>query len=134
MDGDGVGGLFEEDAVVADAKTEETFELAAERLDAPCAGFGVAVDGFEDRHGDVPRNGADLGRDLRLKMDLLQCASVAFRASADLLHGEAEAGDNLLEGDALAAVAEVVFGSTESAAVFFGQILFSVVIDHHFEQ
>ena len=56
MDSDGVGGFLEEDAVVADAKAEEAFKLAGERLDAPCAGFGVAVDGFEDGHGDVLRD------------------------------------------------------------------------------
>jgi len=40
VDGDSIGGLLEEDAMVADAKTEETLELAAERLDAARAGFG----------------------------------------------------------------------------------------------
>ena len=41
------------------AKAQEAFELTGERLDAARSGFGVAVDGFEDGHGDMLRDGAD---------------------------------------------------------------------------
>ncbi len=71
MNSDTVGGLLEEDAVVADAQPQEAFELAGERLHATGSGVGIAVDGFENGHGDVLRDGADLGRDLRFKLNLL---------------------------------------------------------------
>src|SRR5260221_13436110 len=45
-----------EDAVVADAKAEEAFELAGQGLDAAHTGVGVAADGFENRHGNVTRD------------------------------------------------------------------------------
>jgi hypothetical protein len=34
VDGDGVGGLLEENAVIADAEAKQALKLAAERLDA----------------------------------------------------------------------------------------------------
>ncbi len=71
VDGDGVGGLLEKDAVVADAEAEEALELAGQGPDAARAGLGIAVNGFEDGHRDVLRDGADLGRDLRLEVNLL---------------------------------------------------------------
>jgi hypothetical protein len=40
----------------------------------------------------------------------------------------------LFEGEALAALAEVLIGSTQGAAVFVGEFLVFVVIDHDFEQ
>lgn len=53
----------------------------------------------------------------------------------NLFHGEAASGDNLLERDALPALAEILAGGTQGAAVFFGRFLFVlVVIDHDFEQ
>ncbi len=68
MDIDRVGGFLEEDAVVADAQAQEAFELAGERLDSTGSGVGIAVDGFENGHGDVLRDSADLGRYLRFKV------------------------------------------------------------------
>ena len=61
MNRDSVGGFLEEDAIVANTKPQEAFELARERLNAATAGFGVAVNGFEAGHGDVLRDSADLG-------------------------------------------------------------------------
>jgi len=71
VNNDGVGGFLKEHAVVADAKAQEAFELAGEWFDAASAGFGVAVNGFEDGHSDVLRDGADLNRDLRLEVNIL---------------------------------------------------------------
>ena len=71
VDLDGDSGFFEEDSVVANAEAKEAFELAGQRLDAARSGFGVTVNGFENRHGDVLRDGSDLSRDLRLEVDLL---------------------------------------------------------------
>jgi hypothetical protein len=48
MYGDGDVGFVEDHAVVADAETEQPLEVAAERLDATGASFGVTMDGFED--------------------------------------------------------------------------------------
>ncbi len=72
MDRDPVCGFFEDDAVVANAKAQEARELAGERLDGVRSGFGVAVYGFKNGHGDVLRDGTDLRRGLRLEVDLLQ--------------------------------------------------------------
>ena len=43
VNGDGVGGLLEEDAVFADTEAEEAIELSGEGLDAARSGLGVAV-------------------------------------------------------------------------------------------
>ena len=79
MDGECVAGFFKEDAVVADPQAEETFELAGERLDPARSGVGVAVDGFEDRHRNVPWDGADLSRDFRFKVNPLHPSFLAPR-------------------------------------------------------
>ena len=70
MDVDRIGGLLEEDAMVAGAEAEEALELAGEGLDAARAGLGITVDVFENGQRDVLRNGADLGRDMRLEVNL----------------------------------------------------------------
>ncbi len=57
-----------------------------------------------------------------------------FLGSANLLHGEAEIGDNLLKGNSLAAVTEVLAGGAESQAVFLGQFFFVVIVDHDREE
>ena len=74
MNRDGIGGFLEEDAVIADTKPQEALEFAGERLNAATASFGVAVNGFEDGHGDMLRDRADLGRDLgskRIRLTIL---------------------------------------------------------------
>jgi len=48
VDSDGVAGLVEEDAVIADAEPEESVELAAEWFDFALARFGVAVESAQD--------------------------------------------------------------------------------------
>jgi hypothetical protein len=48
VDGDGVAGLVEQDAVIADAETEQPLKLAAKRLNFALAGFGVAVESAQD--------------------------------------------------------------------------------------
>ena len=43
MYGDGIFGLVEQHAVVADAQTQQSFELAGQRLHPALTGLGVAV-------------------------------------------------------------------------------------------
>lgn len=123
MDGDGVGSLFEEDAVVADSKTQEALEFAGQWLDAAGPSLGVAVD-LENGHGDRLRNGADLGRYFRLEVNLfhgtLQALLFLRSAAANLIHGEAQLGYDLLERDARTAVAEVLVRGTQRGAIFLG--------------
>ncbi len=69
MDGDGVGGLLEEDAVIADAEAKQTLKLAAERLDAPRPGFCIAVNRLQNRHGGFLINGADIGGNVGVEAD-----------------------------------------------------------------
>lgn len=63
----------EADAVVADAKALLAI-LILQGLDAARAGFGQAVDGREDVHGDVLGDGADVGLGLLGEDDPLQAA------------------------------------------------------------
>ena len=79
MDGDGVGSLLEEDAVVADAEAEEAVEFAGEGLDSARSRLGVTVDGFKNRHGDLLRDGSDLGWNPRLEVDLFHESRFAPR-------------------------------------------------------
>ena len=48
VDGDGVIGFVEEHAVVADAKPEQTLELAAQWLDVSLARLGVVMEGLQN--------------------------------------------------------------------------------------
>jgi len=48
VDGDGILGLVEEYAVVADAKAEQPFELPAQRLDPADAGCRITVNGRQN--------------------------------------------------------------------------------------
>jgi hypothetical protein len=132
VDGDGVGGLIEENAVITDAEPKQSVELSAERLDSARAGFGVAVDRIEDGHGGALVDAADLGRHVGLESDSLHGASVVFGTAANLIHCEAVLGNNLLEGEALAALVEVLARSRDGPAVFVGQ--FIVIVDHDFQQ
>jgi hypothetical protein len=53
--------------------------------------------------------------------------------AADLIQGETEIGDDLLEGKALATLPEVLARGCDGPAIFFGQlVVFSV--NHHLEQ
>ena len=107
MDRDGIRGFVEERAMIADAEPEQAFKLSAERLDASSAGFGIAVDGTQYGNGGALVNGADLDGHVRLKADSLHRYLAALGA-ADLIHGEAALGDDLLEGEAFASLAEVL--------------------------
>ena len=129
MDGDRIEGLLEEDAVAPNAEAKEALEFAGQRLDATRTGFGITVDGFENRYGDVLRDGADPDRTSGSK----RSASLFLIGPVDLLHGETEIGGDLLEGNALAPLAKVLVGSMEGPAIFLGQFLV-LVIDHDFEQ
>jgi hypothetical protein len=60
-------GFFEDDAVVANAKAEQAFQLAAERFHMANSGFGVAMNGLQDSNGGTLIDGADLSRHARLK-------------------------------------------------------------------
>jgi len=53
--------------------------------------------------------------------------------AANLVHGEAEIGDGLLKGNALAALPEVLTRGRDGAAVFFGQFVV-LSVNHHLEQ
>lgn len=112
MNGDGLSSLLEEDAVVADAEAKKTFEFARQGLDPAGAAFRVTVNGFENRHGDMLWDGAELSRNFRLEVDLLHNWKLflARGVAADLFHGKAQFGDHLFEGDALASVAKVFAG------------------------
>ena len=52
--------------------------------------------------------------------------------SPRIFYNEAEFGDDLFEGSALASVAEALLGGVQGAAVFLCEFL--VVVDHNFEQ
>ena len=137
MDDDGVGGLLEDDAVAADAKTKQTLHFAGERSDAAHAGVGGAVDGFEDGHGDVLRNGTDFSRDTGAELNLLQSDSLLLPLvfSGDLLHGKATLGDGLLKGNTLAAIPEVLAGGMDLGDILREKgISFVLVVYHDFEQ
>ena len=71
MDGDGIRRFVEQDAVVADAETEQARELAFERIHSPLAGFGVAVEGLRNTECGLLFDGADLDRHIRLEADFL---------------------------------------------------------------
>ena len=129
MNRDPVAGFFEADAVVTHAKAEKTFELARERLDGSRSGFRVAMDRFENGHGDVLGDGWDL-RWVRESFSLLLWRTIA----TDLLHREAEICDYLFEGDACASMAEVFTRGVQGAAIFIGELLVIVVINHDFKQ
>jgi len=53
--------------------------------------------------------------------------------AANLVHGEAEIGDGLLKGNALAALPEVLTRGRGGAAVLFGQFVV-LSVNHHLEQ
>ena len=71
MDGDGVGGLIEEDTVIADAEAKHSLELAAERLDAARASFGIAVNRLQNSHSGFLLDGADIGGNGGVEADRL---------------------------------------------------------------
>jgi hypothetical protein len=74
VDGDGVAGLVEEDAVIADAEPEESVERAAEWFDSALAAFGVVVDGFQTVQCGLLLDGADFFLDVGLKADFFNAA------------------------------------------------------------
>jgi len=131
-DGNGVAGLVEQDAVIADTEPEESFEVAGEGLDPARAGFSVAVDGFQNVQGGLLLDRADFFPDIGLKADFLHAASLIAFVAADLVHGEAEIGDHLLEGNACATLLEILARRGNGAAVFLGQLV--IVVNHGFEQ
>ena len=63
-----------------------------------------------------------------------ESASLFLFCAMDMFHGEAEIGDNLLEGNTVAAVAEVVVGSAKGATVFLNQVVFIAAVDYNFEE
>ena len=71
MDGDDIFRLIEDHAVVADAETEQPFELAAERLNPAGACSSVTMNRFQHMQSGVLLNGADFFRNLRVKPNLL---------------------------------------------------------------
>ena len=74
----GVGGFIEEHAVIADAEPRQSFELTAERLDAARAGFGVAVDCFQNIERRLLLNGEDLFPHVGLEADFFDLFSRPF--------------------------------------------------------
>jgi hypothetical protein len=86
VDGDGVLGFLEENAVIADAEAEQTFELTAKRLHTASAGLGVAMNGFQNIQSGPLFDLPDLDRDVRLKADLFHAASIRL-VFADLIQG-----------------------------------------------
>ena len=75
VDGDGILGLLEEHAVVADAKPEQPFELPAQRLDPAGPGCRIAVDGRQDVQSNALPDGTDFFRNVRLKANSLHLDS-----------------------------------------------------------
>jgi hypothetical protein len=71
MDGDGVGGLVEHDAVVADAQPEQALILTGEPLDSSAARFGVIVQGLENAKCGLLRYSSDLERHVWRESDFL---------------------------------------------------------------
>jgi hypothetical protein len=71
VDGDGILGLVEEHAVVADAKPEQPFELPAQRLDPAGAGCRITVNSRQNVQSGALLDSANFFRDVRLKANLL---------------------------------------------------------------
>jgi len=83
VDNDGVFSLIEEDAVIGNTQSEQTFKFAVQGLDAAFPGSCVAVDG------------SNLALYVGPEANLLQPALVGL---ADLIHGEAATGNHVFEG------------------------------------
>jgi hypothetical protein len=66
VDIDRILGLVEKHAVVADAKSEQPFELPAQRLDPASAGCRIAVNGRQNIQSGALLDSADFFRDVRL--------------------------------------------------------------------
>ncbi len=67
---DGVSRLIEEEALVADAETEQSGNVAVPSL---C----IAMQSGEDAHGSLPINGSHLGLDVRREAKLLHVLSAS---------------------------------------------------------
>jgi hypothetical protein len=61
VDVDGVGGLVEEHAVIADAEPLQSGEVGFESFHVALAGFRVAVESSEDAHGGLLIDSANVG-------------------------------------------------------------------------
>jgi hypothetical protein len=94
VDGDGVGGFVEEDAVIAGAEPEESFELALQWLDAALAGLGIPVNGFQNVKRGLLFDRSNLALHVGTEANLLHAVSVHF---ADLIHREATARYHVFE-------------------------------------
>jgi len=101
VNGDRIPGLIEENAVVADAQAEQSFEFATERLHATGAGTGVAMNRFEDVECSLPLDGADLRLHIRVETNLLQARSARL--------GETQACHHLFKRKAALGVLPEVF-------------------------
>ena len=71
MNGDPVGGLLEEDAVVADAEAQQPFEFAAERLDSTDASGRVLVNCSQNVERGALLDGSDFIWNVRVEADFL---------------------------------------------------------------
>ena len=90
------------------------------------------MDGVKDVQRDRLRDSADLQPEPPARNEAFsRLAATRAAAGANLFHGESEVGDNLLEGDALSAFAEILVRRTQGAAVFLCQLL---LVDHGFKQ
>jgi hypothetical protein len=69
-DVDGVGGLHEEDAVLADAKAAEACEAAFEGFNVSFTGAGEVSQRVEDLHGRIAVDGAEVGSGAGWPIDL----------------------------------------------------------------
>ena len=75
MHGDGVLGLIEQHAVVADAKPMQSLELTAEWFDVAFAGLGVTMQRLKDMQSGSALNRADLRPNVGTKADRLHWAT-----------------------------------------------------------
>ena len=133
MNSNGVRGFVKEHAVIADTQTEQSFKLAAERLDTALAGFRVAVQSLQNTQRAFLFNRADFSGHVRMKAYFLHANSVG-RVIADLVHSEAALRNDIFERNAdLRILPELLARSSDNAAILFGQP-FVFVVKHHFKQ
>lgn len=118
--------------MIAYAKAEQPFKLAAEWFDWALAGLGVAMESSKNAQGGFLLNRADFGAHIRVKANLFHADSVTL-VVADLVHREAAFGGNLLEGDAMAALPEILTRRSNGTAVFFSELIVFIV-DHDLKQ
>jgi hypothetical protein len=132
VDRNRIVGFAEQHAVIANAEPKQSFELAAQGLDASDAGLGISVQGGQNLQGSLLLDRTNLGGNVRLKAYSLHADLIAFVVK-DLIHGEAEVGDHLLEWNAFSTFVEIFERGGDRLTLFLGQLVI-IGPGHDFEK